>query len=162
MKTELTTHLESIGINGPFLKRAELVLDFYEQIFPNQIEDIFVSNYFDKDGNRQFENMWLFSKRFIMEAKNFLQEDDFDSVPLRKQVKYWSIKKTEYNFTDATSKSRMTVDFILLSEINGILKASGENCNYLKSLFMKHILPNAIENYTLAQQVDQATAINRA
>lgn len=149
MKAEWATYLESIGIQELFLKRVEKVFDFYQKVYSDQIEDIFVSEYIDEDGNRQYESMWLFSTTSAMEAKNFLQEDNFDSTSLRKQVKYWSIKKTEYDFTKATTKSRMVLNFGLLSGISGLLKASKENCDPLKSLFMKYILPNAIENQSL-------------
>lgn len=154
MKAEWATYLESIGIQRPFLERVEEVLNFYQQIYPDQIEDIFVAEYFDKDGNRQYESMWLFSTTSIMEAKKFPREDDFDSALLRKQVKYWSIKKTEYNFTKATAKSRMVLYLSLLSGNSCNLKASRRNCDHLKSLFMKYILPNTIESQRLAQQVD--------
>ncbi|KKK63815.1 hypothetical protein LCGC14_2990490 [marine sediment metagenome] len=153
MKAEWATYLESIGIQKLFLKRAEEVFDFYQQVYPNQMEDIFVTEYIDEDGNEQYESLWLFSTTSAGEAKNFLQEDDFDSVPLIKQVKYWCIKKTEYDFTKATTKSRMVLRFKLLSGVSGDMKASIKNCDHLKSLFMKYILPNAIESSVLAKQV---------
>lgn len=154
MEAEWATYLESIGIQGPFLKRVEEVLDFYQQVYPGQIEDIFVTEYFDKDGNRHYESVWLFSKTATMEAKQFLAGDDFDSVPLRQQVKYWSIKKTEYNFRETSTESRIMLHFELLSGVSGDLKASRENCEHLKSLFLKYIIPNAIECPVAAQQMD--------
>jgi hypothetical protein len=47
----------------------------------------------------------------------------------------------------------MVLHFSLLA-VSANMKASQENCDHLKSLFMKYILPNAIENQTLGQQVD--------
>ncbi len=155
MKPKWSKYLYSIGIKkGPFLKRVEKVLDFYQQIFPDQIEDIFVTDYFDKDENRYYGSMWLFSTMSAMEAKNFLQKDDFDYVLLRKQVHYWSIRKKEYDFTEATQKSRMLLHFDLLSRISCEMKASRENCDHLKSIFTKYILPNVMENKIFAQQAD--------
>ena len=154
MKTEWTTYLQSIGIQELFLKRAEEVSDFYQQIYPDQIEDIFVTEYFDNDGNRQYESLWFFSKTSAMEAKRFLTVDDFDSPPLKNQVEYWSIKKTEYNFLETSAKSRITLDFSLISGVTGTLKASRENCDHLKAIFLKHIMPNAIKCPADAQQMD--------
>ena len=154
MKDDWQAYLETIGIQGMFLKRVEEVLSFYQEVYPDQIEDIFVTEYFDKEGNRQYESVWLFSRQFVMEAKHFLMEDDFDSAPLQRQVKYWTIKKTEFDFRDASTKSRMLLKFTLLSGVSGALKASRENCNYLSDIFRKHILPNAIECTAVAQQVD--------
>lgn len=155
MKAEWLEYLESIGIKeGPFLKRVEEVLDFYQQVYPDQIQDIFVTEYLDNDSNRQYESVWLFSETSTMEAKQFLKEDDYDSVSLRQQVKYWTINKTEYDFHKASTKSRMMLKFDLLSGIVGTLKASQENCDYLKAIFFKHIIPNAIECPVTAQQMD--------
>jgi hypothetical protein len=153
MKTEWITYLESIGIEGLFLERAEKVIDFYQQLYPDQIEDIFVTEYLDKDGNRQYESVWLFSNTGAMEAKAFLKKDDFDFASLKQQVKYWNIKKTEYDFCKATNKSRMILDFELLTGILCALKASRENCDYLKALLFKHIIPNAIDLPNAAQQM---------
>jgi len=153
MKAEWSKYLKSIGIKGPFLKRVEEVLDFYQQVYPNQIQDIFVTEYLGNDGNREYESLWLFSETFAMEAKQFLKEkDDYDSVSLRQQVEYWTIKKTEYDFHKASTKSRMMLKFELLSGVGGTLKASQGNCDYLKAIFSKHIIPNAIECPVTAQQ----------
>lgn len=142
MKTEWKTYLKSIGIKNLFLKRAEEVLDFYQQFYKDQIKDIFVTEHIDKEGNRQYESLWLFSESSIMEAKQFLTVDNFDSTPLKNQVHYWRIKKTEYNFMESSDKSRMLLEFYLLPEVSGTLKASRKNCDYLKALFLKYFIPN--------------------
>lgn len=156
MKNKWQAYLETIGIQHMFLERVDDVLSFYQQVYPDQIEDIFVTEYFDKEGNRQYESMWLFSKHFAMEAKQFLVEDDFDSAPLQHQVKYWSIEKTDFDFRDATEKSRMLLNFHLLSGVAGALKASRENCNFLRDIFRKHVLPNALDYSSFVSLVDAA------
>jgi len=154
MKTEWKTYLETIGIQGGFLKRVQKVLDFYQQVYPKQVEDVFVTEYFDKEGNRQYQNVWLFSSESVMEAKQFLTGDDFDSAPLRRQVRYWNIKKIKYNFRKASTESRMLLDFRLATGDRCELKASRENCDFLKDIFLKHVLPNAIKCPADAQQMD--------
>lgn len=144
MKNEWAKYLDSIGIKDLFLKRVEEILVFYQTVYPDHIEDIFITEYLDADGNRQYESLWLFSETAVMEAKRFLKDDDFDFTPLKEQVEYWNIKKTEYDFQDASPKSRMTLLFVLATGISCILKASRENCDHLKSLFLKHILRNAL------------------
>ncbi len=152
MKAEWIDYLRTIGIKDLFLDRCKEIFNFYQQIYPDQIKDIFVSEYLDKEGNRQYESIWFFSETTVMEAKKFLEEDDFDSVPLNKQVKYWSVKKTEYNFIRATTKSRMVIKFSLLSGSGCSLKASRENCDSLKSIFIKYIITNTMECTVIAQQ----------
>lgn len=145
MKTEWIEYLNSIGIKDLFLNRCKEVYNFYQQVYPDQIKDIFVTEYLDKEGVRLFESLWFFSETMVMEAKKFLSEDDFDSVPLKHQIRYWNIKKTDYDFIMATTKSRLVVDFTFLSGTNGALKASRENCDNLKLIFNKYVITNEIE-----------------
>jgi hypothetical protein len=144
MKTEWNEYLSSLGFTEVFDERVEEILGFFETVYPGKTQDIFVTEYFDKEGNRQYGSVWVFTEESAMEAKNFLQEDDFDSVPLSRQVKYWAIKKTDYDFREASTRSRMVLQFDLVSGIEGTLRASRENCDHLRTIFMKHILPNRI------------------
>ena len=144
MKTEWLNYLESVGLEGIFLSRVEEVLNFYEQVYPDQIEDIFISEYVDNDRNRHYEGMWLFTENSFMEAEGFLNEHDFDSSPLKGEVSYWNIRKTEYNFRQATAESRMALDFSARTRVRGKLKSSGENCDKLKEIFLKYIIPNEL------------------
>jgi hypothetical protein len=144
MKDEWSNYFASIGITGLFFKRAEEILNFYQKVYPDQVQDVFVNEYLDKEANRQYESLWLFSEQFVMEAKQFVKEDDFDCAPLSKQVKYWCIKKTEYDFDRATAKSRLVLQLTLGSGTSCNLKASQENCDQLKTLFFKYIVPNAM------------------
>lgn len=145
MKDEWGAYLESIGIKELFLKRAEEVINFYQQIYQDQIEDIFVTEYLKEDGERVYESLFLFSKSLIMEAKQFLTVDDFDCVPFENNIRYWVIKKKEYNFLKALNKSRMTVEFAVSGGSSATLKASQGNCDHLKALFLKHIISNLVK-----------------
>lgn len=139
MNSAWKIYLVSIGMAEPFLNRVEEIIDFYETIYPNSIKDMFISEYVDNDGNRQYENIWFFSDSRLMEAKKFLMEDDFDAAR-RVTLRYWNIKKTDYDFKRSSSKSRLTITYQTEDNIGGILKASGENCDHLKIIFMRYIL----------------------
>lgn len=154
MKAEWSEYLEGIGIRALFMKRAEEVVDFYANLYRDHINDIFVSEYIDKDGNRQYEGMWLFSDERVCEAKNFLHEDNYDSAIIKNQVKLWRIKKIDYDFKSATSKSRLVVEFSLVTNISGTLKASHSNCDHLRDSFTRYLLPNETGGRILAQQDD--------
>lgn len=154
MKDEWVRYLDSIGVTNLFRDRAEEIIAFYEALYPQQLKEIFVTEYVDKENKRQFENVWIFTDKLCCEAKRFLKEDDFDATTLKNQVKYWSLKKEKYNFQQGTSDSRLTVYFNLVSGIRGELKASGENCDYLKRIFVEYILPNVVESRRLAPSED--------
>jgi len=44
-------YLHNIGLTEPLLEIAEADVDFYEGLADIKISDVFVSNYFDVDGN---------------------------------------------------------------------------------------------------------------
>lgn len=135
-------YFDEVGLKGKFRDKATEIIDFYESLYPNQLKTVFVSEYVDNEGNRHFENLWIFTDKHICEAKSFLTEDDFDSAISKKAVNYWRVKKENYDFEAATQKSRMTLSFGLTTGISGKLKASGENCDFLRELLKQYIIPN--------------------
>ena len=145
MKEGFTKYLGSIGITKTFGERIETIQEFYREICPDEITDIFVTDYIKEDGAREYENLWFFSERYCMEAKQFLTKDNFDITPIQSRICYWSIQKQDYDFEKATEKSRLNVEIGMDTEIRGSLKASKENCDYLRDIIFKYVVPNLKE-----------------
>ncbi|MGD0856150.1 MAG: hypothetical protein ABSA18_10150 [Dehalococcoidia bacterium] len=145
MNTEFKTYLDSIGMTNVLIKRVEAIYDFYNNVASVEIADIFVTDFIKEDGSREYESVWFFSPSYAMEAKSFISKDEFDISPIRKRITYWSIVKQDYDFLEATDKSRLQISFSLHEMTTGDLKASKENCNYLKGIFQKYVLPNIID-----------------
>lgn len=80
-----------------------------------------------------------------MEAKQFIKKDDFDITPIKNRILYWRIEKQDYDFKKATEKSRLYLEFTLDTGISGEFKASKENCDYLRDIILKYVLPNLKE-----------------
>ena len=143
MKEDFKNYLSSIGVTAKVLsERIETIYQFYQSIGLDEITGIFLTDYILSDGTRLFESLWFFSENFAMEAKQFLVEDNFDMSLLHKRVHYWNIKKQNYDFKKATEKSRLYIGFILNTGAGSFLKASKENCDYLKEIFLKYFIPN--------------------
>ncbi len=146
MNQKLSSYLKAIGATSPIIERAEHVYQFYQQLCSEEIEDVIVSEYLTAEGNREYENLSFFSRSFVMEAKNFLSEDDFDLDVVRDAVRYWRIRKWDYDFVKATDKSRLNLQFWLSSGMTAQMKASKENCDYLKAIALKYVPANLV-NY---------------
>ena len=144
MKDEFLQYLKRISLTDVLINRIEKIISSYLLLCPEEIVDIFVSEFIKEDGMREYESLWLFSEKYTMEAKQFIIQDDFDITPLKKRVYYIGIKKQDYDFKEITDKSRLTIDFTLEEMVQGDLKGSKENCEYLLKVFVKHILPNLI------------------
>jgi len=144
MKEGFKEYLVSVGIGEPFTKKIEDVYQFYSQILKiidEEIGDIFITDYIQQDGSRQHENLWFFSKKYFMEAKLFMLKDDFDFMPISDGLIYLRIEKQNYDFKEATSLSRMTVEYQATDLMEGQLKASKENCDKLRDITIKYFTP---------------------
>lgn len=145
MKEEFIKYLESIGITKALRERIETTYEFYQEICPDEITGIFITDYIKEDGSREYENLWFFSEKNCMEAKQFITKDDFDITPIKKRVYYWTIQKQDYDFKKATKKSRVHLKFDLDTGIVGVLKAAKENCDYLREIILKYVVLNLKE-----------------
>lgn len=145
MRDEFVDYLGAIGVTTTAIGRVAEVYNFYHSIYPQEIPAVFVTDFINDEGRREYENLWFFTDSLTMEAKNFLTGDDFDAAPLRRNLSYWSIKKQHYDFAEATDKSRLSLYFRSEYAGGGItfdLKASGENCDYLRDIFFRYVSPN--------------------
>lgn len=144
MKQKFVDYLESIDIKeGVLLDRIELIYEFYSELCPDEIVDIFVTDYIDSEGKREYENLWFFSDRYTMEAKGFaMGKDNFDITPIKDRVKYYGIQKQDYDFKEATDKSRLYLNIGWDTEVSGDFKAAKENCDALRDIIFKYVKPN--------------------
>ncbi len=142
MKEEFARYLDQLGMAQPFQNRIQEIVDFYEKYCSKGIADIFVSEYVDSDGKRQFENLWVFDDECFYEAKEFLTRDVYDLLRIKNRIEYWEMDKTEYDFEKASEKSRMSITVQTSYPTGGYFKASQENCDALRDIFVKHFIPN--------------------
>lgn len=142
MKDQFTAYLKSIGMSDVLIRRVETINKFYQDICLEEITDIFVTEFIKEDGTREYENLWFFSQTHAMEAKSFISRDEFDMTPLHKKVTYWTVEKQDYDFAKATEKSRVHLTISLRHPVRGIFRASRENCDFLRDVLRKHIMPN--------------------
>lgn len=142
MKEDFVKYLESIGITECISKKIEMIYEYYKTIHPDEIADIFVTEYINEDGDRVYENLWFFSKIYCMEAKQFLTKDDFDITPIQSRIEYWNIQKQDYNIKKSTEKSRLFLKFQIDNKIRAEFKASKENCDYLWDIILRYVMSN--------------------
>src|SRR5437667_9868775 len=97
-------------MTNPLIKRVEEIYAFYNNnICPGQITDIFVSEYIDSNGTREYESLGFFSDSLVMEAKQFVHEDSFYVAVVRHQITHIEIREQGYNFVRASDRSRSSV-----------------------------------------------------
>jgi len=146
MRKIFIEYLKSIGITtGALQKRVETIYECCKELCSNEITDIFITDYIKEDGSREYENLWFFSDKYCMEAKQFITTDNFDITPINKKIYYFNIKKQNYDFKKATEKSRLSLITVFNTQVSGVFKAAKDNCDYLKEIILKYIVPNLME-----------------
>ena len=145
MKKEFIKYLESIDITKTHRERVETIYKFYQEICPDEITGIFITDYIKEDGSREYENLWLFSEKCCMEAKQFITKEDFDIIRIKKRVNIWNIQKHNYDFKKATDTSRLFLRVNFDFNVDGELKAAKDNCDYLRKIILKYVVPNLKE-----------------
>lgn len=139
MKAEFQEYLLDIGVNGVFMERTKLVYSFFDNIYKDGIVDIFVSDYLNEDGNKVYDNMWIFTDQNIHEAKDFLTTFKYDAAVYKNKIKYWEVSASNYSFNNITNPdSRFSLDVSLFDNITCKLKSSSNNCKYLNLIFNKY------------------------
>ncbi len=135
---EFLPYLERLGIRtSPLLSRVELLYRLATMVCPEKIEDIYISEYIKDDSTREYESLWFFSKKYCLETHQFINDDNIDIVPLSNLMRV-AISAKEYDFKQATSKSRLNVRVQFIMPVEGNLKASGENCDFLNNIILKY------------------------
>jgi hypothetical protein len=121
-----------------------LLHDFSSVIVGRQ--KLFITDTYDGESVRRFQNLWIFSKTHIMECKNVLVSDDIDLVSLS-DISYLSVDKADISepYKDSTIKSKYSVIVNFAGTLRAQLEAANNNCKHLHSVVLEYFLPNLLE-----------------
>jgi len=137
-------YFKVLKIDTPTKDRIKEIFDFYESICEEEITDIFINTIVSKDSKIIFDNMFFFTETKVMEAKCFLTKDQFDMDFLKECIWYWEVTKENYDFSSATPDSRLNILVKQKNRYSLLFKAEGNNCDELKKIFEKFIIPNHV------------------
>lgn len=148
MKDEFNTYLVSLDMTSVLIDRISKLYDIYEKIISEkneEIEDIFVSEYIDKEGARNYIDLWFFTKKYFLISHNFIQSDEWTISYSYKSIRNLTMNMKDYDFIKATDKSRIQVKYVkTFPASQATLKASKENSDQLNKIFMERFLPNVL------------------
>ena len=136
-------YLKKVGITtGLLYDRVQFLYDVASKMCPEEIEQLFITDNIKKDNTREYESLWFFSKGFALEAHNFEIEHDIDIMATK--VSRVELELNNYNLKEAEEDSRLRVHINFTEDIIGEFKAAKENCDVLRDIVFKHIMPNLI------------------
>jgi len=138
-------YLTSIEITEPIILRIDEIISLYRNITDEAINKIIVSEFITTDLAHIFESLWLFTDKFIMEAKGFIIKNNFDITPYNKQIYYAYIEEENFDFNRGSNNSKILLHFSTTNRITGELKGSGKNCAYIYEIYKQIIQPNLVK-----------------
>jgi hypothetical protein len=147
MKEIFVTYLESIGMQGPRIRFVSENYEFIESQFvpllKEEIADIFIEDTVSEDNKRMYENIYFITKSFFIEVKMSSGIGELNISPIQ-EVRFLNVRRKDYNFENATPESRMNIKFSFSDRGMAVLSASGTNCDKLKEIMHKYIIPKMI------------------
>jgi hypothetical protein len=136
-------YLKSIGMTATAVERVQTLCARFVKAFDIPIKDMVVSDYFDKDGNRQYASLWIVSDNTISELKQFMTSDNVDFVSSRSNIMWLMVSADNYDFDVATASSTVTVNFRMDIQFGGQLMGVSNNCPYILD-FSKNYLVSQV------------------
>jgi hypothetical protein len=143
MNNQFNEYLGILPLTKVVKDRVQTVISLNQMIMDEDILDIFISDMKNSDGGKEYSSLWIFTKSFIIECKNFLSEHDFDIVPYENKITYSSVKAIDFDFVNTTEKSTIIVN-CSLNAMSCNFIATESNCLEIFKLYKKHIVPNLI------------------
>ncbi len=118
------------------------ICDLVGKLIDDEIADIFVTDYVESDGRRNYEDLLLFTSGRIIEAQRFITEDTLFINDINQcQLIGLELRRFAYDFEKASTESRLSGMAAFGERMSIDLKASGVNCDFLTSLLKKYFLP---------------------
>jgi len=143
--TSIEQYLAAIGAESEgYLERINTILRVATEICPEKIQGFFISELLQPEGERLFDNLFLISDSYIIEARSFLAKFDTDITYYRNSIININTTFEQYNFTRATAKSKLNIRCTLEKRPSDsiVMLATGKNCDYLKRIVITYFKPN--------------------
>lgn len=148
-RAQIEEYLTGLGMGRPLVDQALSAVEDAQKVLPGEVEGVFVTEYRDEEGNRHYENLWLFAPGYISELRNFLSGAStavgFDIVSVRPGLARIDVERENFDFETASEQSRLRIDLSFPPSksvgIGGTLRATGDNCGALTEILRERLVP---------------------
>jgi hypothetical protein len=141
-------YLISIGmVSDVDIRRVKELFYQGKVLCPEELKNIFVSNYKESDGKEQFKDFWLFSDNYVVEAQNFSRQEKpiLEMTIIDKNIQSVSIEADNFDLSQkAKDVSKLHMTFYTLSNFACDQIASGLNCDTLMYIFNTYVKQNLV------------------
>ena len=134
MNDEFVAYLLDIGLSQTLIGRISQLYDLYKALVPEPFDRIFVEDFIDESGGRQYPALWFFSKNYLYEIGSFVEKDSLLIIPIDGAIDELRLTPSNYDFITPQATSKLTVTFTVSLGLTASLVASRKNCTYLIKL----------------------------
>lgn len=137
-------YLESLGMGEELVKRGLDAVEEVRRFLPADPEHLFVSEKWDKEGNRRVGGLWLLGAGYISEIDPSTADPGFDVTRADRGLSRIVVDRQAFDFDVAGEESRLKLTLDLGSSgspLVGTLEASGRNCLTLQRALESYLLP---------------------
>ncbi|MFW9897564.1 MAG: hypothetical protein ACFFD7_17295 [Candidatus Thorarchaeota archaeon] len=141
MREEFNQYLKIINVDSPLIyKRIEELIIMMKNLHSEEIYDILIGEYINKEGERVISGLGIYSENFVVIFGNFLHDNEFSIYNHKKPLKSINIISQNYDFLEANQDSKLAINLFFRKEegFSGI--ATGINCDYLKKIVYKYFI----------------------
>lgn len=138
-------YLGSIGmISDVDIQRVKDIFLQGRVLCPEELETMFISNYEEPDGKKQFKDLWLFSDKYLIESLNFskVETPKLEMTIFSNSIHSVSFETNNFNLKKAKDNSKLHIVFYTLTSFSCDQIASGSNCDAMMSIYNKYVKPN--------------------
>lgn len=137
-------YLETLGMGEEVVERGLDAVEAVRRFLPADPQHLFVSEGWDKEGNRRVEGLWLLGADYMSEVNPCAAGLGFDVTRVDRGLTRIVVDPQEFDFAAAGEESRLKVTLDLGasgSPLVGTLEATGDNCLALQRLLESYLLP---------------------
>jgi len=159
MGKRIYSYMMAIGIqmdvdSEKLLTRVQEAYNFFSEICPEEIVEVFLSEKATKDGGSEYTDIFFFSDSYLMYAKDFKSGEDYHMIYKEHILTGWNIKKKNFDMKEARRSSMMSLGLIINGKPMDIyMRAMGKNCGHLQSIFDEIILED-LKGYSTPDEWD--------
>src|SRR4051794_21594823 len=100
-------YFREIGMTPVAINRVISMVEEVVKLYPATIEGVFVSDSSDNQGNRTYDNLWIFTDEFWSELKNFMIQVNFDFISKETVFSYVDITYANYSSNNISANARI-------------------------------------------------------
>lgn len=160
MEEKIRNYCTQIGVSEPTIERINELYLLQQEICPQNITDLFVSDLRTGQGTREHNDLWFFSEDYSIEILTFISRNYFEIIYL--DIFYIGIESLNYTSKKSSEESRLMVN----ARFNGgtfsnVMRATGNNCGCLFEIMKTYFVPRCKGPQAAYAPSSENTMLNR-